>query len=112
LLEVHSTKYLLSGPPGVDISNAELEAAKRHAISNVNNSHSVLLQEKVYIGGGEAETDKKACTVMMYDPHSEEWNTLPEYKARSFGMAAINDQLVLVGGRNPSTGRKFKQVAV
>ena len=77
-----------------------------------NNSHSVLLQEKVYIGGGEADTPENACTVMVYDPHSEEWNTLPEYEARSFGMAAINDQLVLVGGRSPSTGKKFKQVAV
>jgi len=77
-----------------------------------NNSHSVVLQEKVYIGGGEAETDEKACTVMVYDPHGEEWNTLPKYKARSFGMAAINNQLVVVGGRNPSTGRKCKQVAV
>ena len=77
-----------------------------------NNSHSVLLQEKVYIGGGEAVTPENACTVMVYDPHSEEWDTLPEYEARSFGMAAINDQLVLVGGRSPSTGKKFKQVAV
>jgi len=77
-----------------------------------NNSHSVLLQEKVYIGGGEADTSERACTVMVYDPHSEEWNTLPEYEARSFGMAAINNQLVVVGGRNPSTGRKCKQVAV
>ena len=77
-----------------------------------NNSHSVVLQEKVYIGGGEAQTHENACTVMVYDPHSEKWDTLPEYKARSFGMAAINDQLVLVGGRSPSTGRKCKQVAV
>ena len=36
---------------------------------------------------------------MVYDIHSGEWATLPPYKTRFFGMTVIDNQLVLVGGK-------------
>ena len=42
-------------------------------------------------------TGDEATVVMVYDPHSDQWSELPPYQFRLFGMAAIN-QLVLVGG--------------
>ena len=51
------------------------------------------------MGGGEG--DRKA-VVMVYDPHSDRWSVLPPYRFELFGMAAVNDQLVLVGGRDGS----------
>ena len=36
--------------------------------------------------------------VMEYDTLSGKWSTLPPYRACDFGMAKINNQLVLVGG--------------
>ena len=57
---------------------------------------SVVVQEKVYVGGGDATKDMKI--VMEYDITSAKWAELPPYQVRSFGMAVINNQLVLVGG--------------
>lgn len=60
---------------------------------------AVLIQGKVYVGGGStAISGHYDCIVMKYDTDSEEWETLPLYKASHFGMTALNDQLVLIGG--------------
>ena len=77
---------------------------------------SVVLQGKVYVSGEgtSASSDTTACTVnvVVYDPHYEEWSTLPEYKALLFGMAVLNGQLILVGGRLHSVDRKVtKEIA-
>ena len=51
------------------------------------------------MGGGDGGEE---AVVMVYDPHSDRWSQLPPYQFRLFGMAAVNDQLVLVGGRDSS----------
>ena len=51
------------------------------------------------MGGGDGGEE---AVVMVYDPHSDQWSQLPPYEFRLFGMAAVNDQLVLVGGRDGS----------
>ena len=66
----------------------------------------VMFKEKVYIGGGEALSDREAQTVMVYDPKRDSYNTLPPYTYKYFSMAVVNNQLVLVGGRtSKSTNR-------
>ena len=58
---------------------------------------AVVKQGMVYVGGGYIG-DKDDYKVMVYNIHSGEWDTLPPYKTRFFGMTVIDDQLVLVGG--------------
>ena len=41
---------------------------------------------------------KNPCTVMVYSLASGSWSKLPPHKTRWFGMAAVNNQLVLFGG--------------
>ena len=64
-------------------------------------TQSVVVLGKVYVGGGKSGwngSDINKYTVMEYDIHMGKWATLPPYKTRYFGMAVLNNQLVLVGG--------------
>ena len=60
---------------------------------------SVTIQETVYVGGGEAGSwSPKNYIVMAYNTRSCKWDQLPPYRAESFAMVVINNQLVLIGG--------------
>ena len=61
---------------------------------------SVVVQGKVYVGGGWAGfgSDDNHI-VMVYDISSGKWAKLPPYRTWGFAMAVINNKLVLVGGR-------------
>ena len=67
---------------------------------------STVIQDKIYIGGGIVDEDENKYVIMVYDFASEEWNRLPPYELFRFAMAALKDQLVLVGGyRNECASR-------
>ena len=57
----------------------------------------------VFVGGGESLA--KAAIVMVYSVQTCSWRILPTGETYWFGMAAVNNQLVLVGGKSTSTGR-------
>lgn len=59
---------------------------------------TVELKGKLYVGGGLTKSTDKKRTVMVYDLEKDEWSTLPLYDCSHFGMAVLNDRLVLVGG--------------
>ena len=60
---------------------------------------SVVVQGRVYVGGGWAGSGSdRNYIVMEYDISSGKWAKLPPYRARDFVMTVINNQLVLVGG--------------
>ena len=59
----------------------------------------VMFKEKMYIGGGNASSGMGQ-TVIVYDPKQDSYDTLPPYTCVWFSMAVINNQLVLVGGRD------------
>ena len=64
---------------------------------------AIMIGGIVYVGGGYSFKNQQ--TVMVYTPHiSGSWITLPPFESRWFGMAAVNNELVLVGGAHPSTG--------
>ena len=65
----------------------------------------VAFKEKVYIGGGDAFSDRETQTVMVYDPKQDSYDTLPPYTYEYFSMAVVNNQLVLVGGKDVQTGK-------
>ena len=64
------------------------------------NSQAVVIDANVYIGGGGSRG-----TMLVYKILTGSWEILPPYENRFFGIAAMNNQLVLVGGRNLSSGR-------
>ena len=59
---------------------------------------SVVIDGKVYHGGGETENEDACYIVQCYDPSQDEWTTLPPLPVRYFGLGQINGQLVAVGG--------------
>lgn len=61
---------------------------------------SVVIKEGVFVGGGKARNHHDECTVMRLDLQQYQWTTLPQYSARYFAMAALKDQLALIGGYN------------
>ena len=77
-----------------------------------SDSHAVILQKKVYIGGGWANDDVDDCTIQVYDMEIEEWSRLPKYQFKWFGMTVINSHLMVVGGWDRSLGKVTNQLAV
>ena len=72
----------------------------------------VVFKEKVYIGGGLAASDKDLRTVMVYDPKLDSYDTLPPYTYKYFSMAVVNNQLVLIGGKDVQTNKKTNKLGV
>ena len=67
----------------------------------------VAFEEKVYIGGGGTPLFvKMAQVIMVYDPKQDLYDTLPPYTCARFSMAVVNNQLVLVGGRDVRNPKK------
>ena len=73
---------------------------------------SVMIQEKVYVGGGDTAllSNNKDHIVMEYDTRLGKWDELAPYKACSFAMTKINNCLVLVGGIKPGVISKMLAV--
>lgn len=67
-----------------------MEASKKINMPVAMGSYpqAVVVKGKVYIGRAEM--------IVVYDPQCEQWTTLCPYGYGSFGMAVVNDQLVLV----------------
>ena len=60
---------------------------------------SVVIHGTVFVGGGFADRDNNYI-VMEYDTCSGKWGRLPPYRLCNFAMTVINNQLVLVGGKD------------
>ena len=71
----------------------------------------VVFKKKVYIGGGATPSTREQ-TVVVYDPKQDSCNTLPPYVYKWFSMAVVNDQLVLVGGREVITNKETNKLGV
>ena len=69
---------------------------------DMTNCQAVLIGDNVYIGGGDAYITINSQILMVYHIHSGSWTMLPNNGKKWFGMAAVNDQLVLVGGKRIS----------
>ena len=65
---------------------------------------AVVIGNNVYVGGVFSIIAENRATVMVYSLETGSWRTLPPYMSRYFGMAAVNNQLVLVGGWTTLTG--------
>ena len=64
------------------------------------NIQSVIIQEMMYVGGGDALPINNMHIVMTYNIILQEWSQLPQYTAHYFAMTVIHNKLTLVGGRD------------
>ena len=72
----------------------------------------MVIFKEVYIGGGSASSVREEQTVMVYDPKQDSYDTLPPYVCKWFSMAVVNNQLVLVGGRDAQTDKVTNKLGV
>jgi len=73
---------------------------------------AVVIGDNVYVGGGYTPQSENKGVVMVYSLNTESWRTLPPYETEWFGMTAVNNQLVLVGGKVISSGKMTNVLAV
>ena len=73
---------------------------------------AVVVKGKAYIGGGNAYSDEEGKTVIVYDPQQDSYEKLPLYSHKYFSMAAVNNQLVLIGGEDAKTSKKTNKLGV
>ena len=73
---------------------------------------SVLVQGTLYVGGGYTDDKNNEYVVMAYDISASKWAMLPPYSLCWFAMTAINNRLVLVGGRRYDYGRNSTSLGV
>ena len=72
---------------------------------------SVVVDRTAYVGGGDT-TDKAGdkYIVMTYDISTGKWGTLPPYTLAKFAITSINNELVLVGGREHGHGKRSNRL--
>ena len=80
--------------------------------SSMADCQAVLIGDNVYIGGGDGYTSSESQTVMLYKIHSGSWAMLLSTGKKWFSMAAVNDQLVLIGGKRLSPKGATNELAV
>ena len=71
----------------------------------------VVFKEKVYIGGGNALSDRERQKVIVCSLGCEH-DKLLQYSYKYFSMAVLNNQLVLVGGQDLQTNKRTNKLGV
>ena len=72
---------------------------------------AVLIGRNVYIAGGGAPDLRPVQTVQFYNIDTRKWSTLPPAPQYYSEVIAINNNLVLIGGREPSTWKITNMVS-
>ena len=78
----------------------------------MSGTQSVIIEDLVYVCGANAGNDRDRCTVVKLNLQRDEWTKLPQYSVELFAMTSLASQLVLVGGRDPVTGKRTNQIAL
>ena len=73
---------------------------------------AVVLNGKVYLGGGRADDMDLSTVVTCYDIERNQWSALPRYVYEFFAMATINSELMLIGGRSLFTTNTSRGIGV
>lgn len=68
----------------------------------INYANAVVINDKVYCGGGMTDHSDKEYVVYCYDPSRDNWTTLPPLPVKWFGLGQINGKLVAIGGLKKS----------
>lgn len=80
----------------------------------MSDAQAVLLRNKVYIGGGACDlfAESPASLLFRYDFTDDSWDLLVETPTEGYVLTTYNSQLVLVGGKDPTTGKISNQLWV
>ena len=63
-----------------------------------------MIEEKIYVSGGDCVDVKRSQLVQVYDTITAEWTTLPPSPIYDSESTLVNGQLTLIGGVDASTG--------
>ena len=77
----------------------------------MNGAQAVVLNNKIYVGGGETGNNTTAANIYTYDPTMDTWETL-QSPIRNSALTTYHNKLLLVGGRKTSTGQSTNQLWV
>ena len=74
--------------------------------SKLSEGQTIVLNGKVYYGGGNTDNKADEYVVYCYDPSQDKWTTLPPLPVKYFGLGQVNGNLVAIGGlkKNHSGG--------
>ena len=72
----------------------------------------IVINGKVYYGGGVADNDDDQYIVYCYDPSRDKWTTLPPLPVKCFGLGQVNSKLVAVGGWKKTTRNETNNVYI
>ena len=75
---------------------------------DIADAHSVWLNGKLYVGGGYIYGESHA-QLLVYSPSEDSWEVLPT-PTKGYALATYHSQLVLVGGRDPTTDKPTSKV--
>ena len=76
--------------------------------SSMKNAQGVYYNSQLYVGGGFTGRTKADPIVFVYAPGVDMWKLLPSSSLKWFGMAILQGQLLLVGGKETkSTKSEF-----
>ena len=80
----------------------------------MSDAQAVLLRNKVYIGGGACDlfAESPASLLFRYDFTDDSWDLLVETPTEGYALITYDSQLVLVGGKDPTTGKISNQLWV
>ena len=73
---------------------------------------AVVLKGRVYVGGGNVLIRGQSTIVTCYDIEHNQWTALTRYHSRYYAMTAVNEELVLIGGQNPTTAQTTRTIGV
>ena len=68
------------------------------------NGKAMVVNGKIYCGGGWTGSRDTLCVVYCYDPSQDKWTTLPPLPVKWFGLGQVNGKLVAVGRQNRLLG--------
>ena len=72
----------------------------------------VIIDGNMYVGGGRTVSAKREQMIMVYNLDSQQWSEFSHCECTSFGMAAMKNQLVVVGGIAASTHKRTSVLGV
>ena len=77
----------------------------------MSDAQAVVLNNKLYVGGGYTGNITTAANIYTYDPTMDTWETLQSPTWRS-ALTTYHNKLLLVGGKETSTGQETNQLWV
>ena len=67
--------------------------------SCMKNAQGVIYNGQLHVGGGYTNSPKADTIIYAYNSEADMWKLLPSSPLKWFAMAVLNEQLVLVGGK-------------